>query len=105
MRQGEIIMNREKAIAIVNLAISGWIAYIVAHFYAAGSVAEIYTYNEPVEVPHFLFTSIIWGIGALFVLLQFIRNSTAFFIASLITTWSAFPVGLMLAIWIAMLLN
>lgn len=96
-------MNKEKMLSIINLFISGITAYFLTLFYDKIGLANIYTQNKAVAVPHIQIIMTIWLIGAIFVILQFIKESTKFFVTSLVITWAAIPIGFMLAIWVAML--
>ncbi|TFJ91605.1 hypothetical protein [Lentibacillus salicampi] len=85
-------MSRRKIIALVNLIISGFIALAVSIFFAGGAIAENYT-DKTFVAPEFFIILVIWGIGALFVLIQYFKDLIPFFVISLIFTWVSIPIG------------
>ncbi|SES63772.1 hypothetical protein SAMN05216389_101188 [Oceanobacillus limi] len=93
-------MNKRKVIGLVNLFISGFFVYMISMFFAGGTIAENYT-DETFVAPEFFWILVIWGIGALFVLFQFFKNSLAFLILSLIITWASIPIGVKVGFAIA----
>jgi hypothetical protein len=86
-------MSKRKIIALVNLLISGFIALMVSIFFAGGTIAENYT-NETFVAPEFFIILVIWGIGAIFVLIQFFKDLIPYFLISLIITWASIPIGI-----------
>ncbi|MBC5636275.1 hypothetical protein H8S33_05460 [Ornithinibacillus sp. BX22] len=86
-------MSKRKIIALVNLLISGFIALMISMFFAGGTIAENYT-DETYVAPEFFIILVIWGIGAIFVLIQFYKDLIPYFIISLIITWISIPIGI-----------
>ena len=86
-------MHKRKAIALINLFVSGVIALFIANFFASGTIAENYT-DQTYVAPEFFVVLVIWGIGALFVLWLFFKNSLLILFASIIITWASMPLGI-----------
>lgn len=86
-------MSRRKVIALINLAVSGFIALMISTFFAGGTIAENYT-DKTYVAPEFFVIMIIWGIGALLVVGQFLfKDKLALFLVSLLVTWASIPIG------------
>jgi hypothetical protein len=96
----EEIMSKRKKLAIVNLLISGFFAYMITMFFAGGTIAENYT-DDPIVAPEFFVILVIWAIGGLFVLVQFFKDIRLYFILSLIITWASIPIGVKIGFGLA----
>lgn len=86
-------MSKRKIIALVNLLISGFIALMISMFFAGGTITENYT-DETYVAPEFFIILVIWGIGAIFVLIQFFKDVIPYFVISLLMTWISIPIGI-----------
>ncbi|MFD1606153.1 hypothetical protein [Oceanobacillus luteolus] len=93
-------MSKRKIISLVNLLISGFIALMVSLFFAGGTIAENYT-NETFVAPEFFIILVIWGIGAIFVWIQFFKDLIPYFVISLIITWLSIPIGIQIGFYMA----
>lgn len=93
-------MSKRQTIALVNLFITGLLAFVISMFFAQGAIAENYT-DKTFVAPEFFTVLIIWGIGAIFTLFQLFKDLKPLFVASLIITWASIPVGVKIAFSIA----
>ncbi|GIO26313.1 hypothetical protein [Ornithinibacillus bavariensis] len=88
-------MSKRKIIALGNLLISGSIALMISMFFAGGAISENYT-DKTYVAPEFFIILVIWGIGAIFVLIQFFKDIIPYFVISLIITWISIPLGIII---------
>lgn len=89
-------MSIRKILSMINLLVSGLIAFMISMFYAQGAIGENYT-DEVFVAPEFLIVLVIWGIGALFACFQFYKDKVLNFVLSLVITWLSIPLGIFLA--------
>ncbi|WP_010094384.1 hypothetical protein [Ornithinibacillus scapharcae] len=88
-------MSKRKILLLINLLVSGVIAFAISMFYAQGTIGENYT-DEVYVAPEFFIVLVIWGIGALFACFQFYKDKLLFFVSSLVITWLSIPLGIFL---------
>ncbi|MFD1412461.1 hypothetical protein [Oceanobacillus jeddahense] len=66
-------MSKRQTTALVNLLITGVVAFVISLFFAQGTIAENYT-DKTFVAPEFFTILVIWGIGAIFAVIQFFKD-------------------------------
>lgn len=95
-------MSAKKYISIFSALLSGLLAFIISLSFATGFIAENYFSETKIIAPEYFIILVIWGIGAIFVILHLIKDSWYFFIPATIITWTAIPVGMRIISYLAL---
>ncbi|MFD2629645.1 hypothetical protein [Oceanobacillus kapialis] len=87
-------MGTRHIITLSNLLLSGTLALLITLFFVGGAILN--TKADLGLEPEYFVILFIWGIGATFGFLQFLKNLVRYFVLSLFTTWASIPLGVYL---------
>ncbi|MFP7478020.1 hypothetical protein [Terribacillus saccharophilus] len=86
-------MNENRKVFLINTVISGFFAFFIADFCAAGTIGENPT-DQKYVAPEFFVILVIWGIGFLFGLITSLKiPSEQFHVFALVMIWVSIPLG------------
>ncbi|MFP7169523.1 hypothetical protein [Terribacillus sp. FSL K6-0262] len=98
-------MNKSWMVFLANAFISGIIAYFIAEFFAAGTIAENYT-GQKYVAPEFFIIMVFWAISFVYGMIALLKfPSKPNRILAIVFMWISIPLGIAIGMGLAIIAN